>query len=398
MNVQVEMAKRNVQATLFTYLPKRRKLAESKDDQSEDGSSSYSSESERHEDTTEDTEEVLASPHLPDTNVSAEPEANLLNRTELQENYVTVEKPTGSTTIIIKNQLNSEGSGNAVSTDPSNHPAKPSCVVSDIAQGIHQSPVQPLKRFPTTLFGSENRSFNSLWYKKKQWLEYSAQKDAAFCYACRLFSTTATSRAEEVLTRAGYRDWKDASGKQGLLEKHNNCHAHKQAMISWGEYIKNARKGTTIADRLDSTRRVQVQDNRHYLKTVAEVILLCAQQNISLRGHHESHSSLNRGNFLEILSLVASHDRTVQERLLHGPRNAIYTAPSIQNSLLNVMANMVRKTICNAAREAGVYSLLADESKDCSKQEQLAITLRYVDDNVVIHENFLTCTSDKSHN
>ena len=51
---------------------------------------------------------------------------------------------------------------------------------------------------------------------------------------------------------------------------------------------------------------------------------------------------------------------------------------------------MVRKTICNAAREAGVYSLLADESKDCSKQEQLAITLRYVDDNAVIHENFLT--------
>ena len=59
--------------------------------------------------------------------------------------YVTVEKPTGSTTIIINNQLDSEGSGNAVNTDPSNHSAKPSCVVSDIAQGIHQSPVQPLR-------------------------------------------------------------------------------------------------------------------------------------------------------------------------------------------------------------------------------------------------------------
>ena len=69
VNVQVEMSKQNVQATLFTYLPKMSKIAESKDDQSEDDSSSYSSESERHEDTTEDTEEVLASPHLPDTNV-----------------------------------------------------------------------------------------------------------------------------------------------------------------------------------------------------------------------------------------------------------------------------------------------------------------------------------------
>ena len=53
------------------------------------------------------------------------------------------------------------------------------------------------------------------------------------------------------------------------------------------------------------------------------------------------------------------------------------------------MANMVRKKICNAVREAGVFSLIADESKDCSKQEQLAIILRCVDDKAIIHENFL---------
>ena len=68
---------------------------------------------------------------------------------------------------------------------------------------------------------------------------------------------------------------------------------------------------------LDSTRQAQIQGNRHYLKTMAEIILLCARQDISLRVHHESQSSLNKGIFLEILSLVASHDKTVQERLLH---------------------------------------------------------------------------------
>ena len=81
--------------------------------------------------------------------------------------------------------------------------------------------------------------------------------------------------------------------------------------------MKNAQKGTTIVDRLDSTRQAQIQDNRHYLKTVAEVTLPCVQQDISHRGHHESQSSLNRSNFLEIPSLVASHNKAVQERLLH---------------------------------------------------------------------------------
>ena len=41
------------------------------------------------------------------------------------------------------------------------------------------------------------------------------------------------------------------------------------------------------------------------MKTIAEVFLLCSQQEIGLRGHKESEDSLNRGNFLEILKLVA---------------------------------------------------------------------------------------------
>ena len=59
----------------------------------------------------------------------------------------------------------------------------------DIAQGILQSPVQPVvRKFPTTLFGSKRRSFNRSWYQKYSWLEYSTKKDAAFCYACRHFA------------------------------------------------------------------------------------------------------------------------------------------------------------------------------------------------------------------
>ena len=101
--------------------------------------------------------------------------------------------------------------------------------------------------------------------------------------------------------------------------------------------------------------------------------------------HRESLPCLpNRGNFLEILHLVACHDESVKAKLVSGPRNAIYTSPDIQNSLLNIMAGMVRENICNAVREAGFFSLLADETKDVSKQEQLAIVLRYVDDAVLM--------------
>ena len=52
---------------------------------------------------------------------------------------------------------------------------------------------------------------------------------------------------------------------------------------------------------------------------------------------------------------------------------------------------MVRKKICNAVQSAGPFSLLADESKDVSKTEQLTVALRYVDLSCgSIHEHFLT--------
>ena len=103
-----------------------------------------------------------------------------------------------------------------------------------------------------------------------------------------------------------------------------------------------------------------------------------------LKGHRETSESSNRGNFLEILELVASHDELVKDKLKNGPRNAIYTSPNIQNCLINILGDMVRSVICDGVRDAGFFSLLADETKDCSKREQMSIVLRYA------AEHFLT--------
>lgn len=63
------------------------------------------------------------------------------------------------------------------------------------------------------------------------------------------------------------------------------------------------------------------------------------------------------------------------------------------------MGNIIRKQICLAVQNAGVYSILADETKDCSKQEQLAIVLRYVEiESATIFERFLTYVKAKSLN
>ena len=120
-------------------------------------------------------------------------------------------------------------------------PAKESLIVADaviavdapgdIALGTHQSPVQPIiARFPATQFGERSRSFNPVWYKTYPWIEYSCVKDAAFCYACCLF-TTGYGKAEQALTRVGFRDWKHASEKKrntGMPQHLHYTQASKQ--------------------------------------------------------------------------------------------------------------------------------------------------------------------------
>ena len=105
--------------------------------------------------------------------------------------------------------------------------------------------------------------------------------------------------------------------------------------------------------------------------------------------------NLNRGNFLEILNLVASHDGIIKERIERGPT---YTLSGIQNAILAILGDIVRGWVCNGVKEAKMFSLLVDETKDLSKQEQMSIVLRYVDSKGTLREHFLTFVEAASVN
>ena len=269
--------------------------------------------------------------------------------------------------------------------------SKPDCIPSDLATTKNQSPCQPkLSQFPLSTIAGKQRSFNSSWYSSYSWLEYSIQQDACFCFPCRMFHVEQAG-SKDKFTKLGFSDWKHATGKSGILSVHDRCASHRRAMESWSQYKLNTQLGSSISDRMESSHSEVVSTNRHYVKTLIEVLLLCAHQEIALRGHRESVDSANRGNFLEILHVLASHDPVVQQKLLNGPRNAVYTSAEIQNTLLSIMGKMVREEVCKRVKSAGVYSISADETKDISKTEQMALVIRYVDiKEACIYERFLT--------
>ena len=145
-----------------------------------------------------------------------------------------------------------------------------------------------------------------------------------------------------------------------------------------------------ICDQLSSERATLVKNNRLYRKSICQVAVLCARQDIALRGHDETEEFTNKGNFLEILDLVSSHNPSIQDRLLNGPQNAKYTSKSVQNELLEAVASVIIEHITNQIRKATCFSIIADETRDISRIERLTLCIRYVcPDDHVVQEQFL---------
>ena len=148
-------------------------------------------------------------------------------------------------------------------------------------------------------------------------------------------------------------------------------------MLNWVQFLSMKETGTSVANQLKSARQEQVKKNRFYIKSVSEVILLCARNEIALRAHKESAVSIKLGNFRSILQLVAQHDPSLLQSLQKIPSNATYLSPEIQNELLQVMGDILRHQIQEEVNKV-----------DISKTEQMAIVLCYVSD-ATVDEHFL---------
>lgn len=292
-----------------------------------------------------------------------------------------------SDTLMDASILDSEISSEPFSAVNENSIAEP----TDLSSCISYGPRQPhLKVFPFRKYGDRNRNFQSSWYALYPWLEYSAETDSAFCFACRKFGTSHMKETEKLsFVNTGYSNWKRATENHSGLKKHENSLCHKNCMVSWESYKQmQIMENTSVASQLSAAHAKEVKKNREYIMEIADVLRLTATQGIAQRGHDESASSTNQGNFLEILHHVAKRDPELKKRLDSGPKNAKYTHHTVQNSILHIFSHLTVVAISNEVKEAKYFAVIADESKDISKTEQLSIVIRYCL-NGQVHERFL---------
>jgi len=197
--------------------------------------------------------------------------------------------------------------------------------------------------------------------------------------------------AEEAFTKTRFRRWKKAHGTYGAITKHVNSQCHKMSIMSWNDYNRNKATKISVEQILNDSYRKKVNENRHYVKTVGEIILLTATQNIVPRGHREGDDVSNPGNVKKILQFAAKHDPVIAIRIKNGPKNEKYTPSSIQNEMIKILSHMVLDEIVESVQRPRFFTIQADETKDVRKTEQLSVVIRcFAEESKTIQECFLT--------
>jgi len=120
------------------------------------------------------------------------------------------------------------------------------------------------------------------------------------------------------------------------------------------------------------------------------VLVYITRQNISLRGHDESCSSMNKGNFLELLQLLAKYHPILQNHLNkigNKKKNRLtLLSQDSQNRLLKILANIIRLFILKQVKKSGLFSVIIDTTTDIAKLEQFCLIIRYVDKYNIVQE------------
>ena len=248
--------------------------------------------------------------------------------------------------------------------------------------------------FPLRPFGKNNRKFNHLWLATYSWLTYSRHLDAAFCLPCVLFGRRIGKNSLKLqrLVNSPFHDWSSAAKR--FKEHEQASEIHKTSLLTMNIFLNVMKSKVKPVNQIcnESVDKV-VTGNMQKLLSILKTVILCARQNIPLRGHRDDSSYYGKedcGNFQALLDFrVDSGDKILESHFETAPKNATYRSKTTQNDLIICSAEFVNSKIIEEIRASQFYSILADEVLDCSNKEQMSLAIRYIDAEGNIQERFL---------
>ena len=187
------------------------------------------------------------------------------------------------------------------------------------------------------------------------WFAVSQLSKGAFCLPCVLFGVGGVGgrsdghgHASVALVTRPLKQFKKLTGKNEALSKHEKLNYHKEAVVMKDNFNKTVIEAThdDILFQLDKAHQEEVLRDRSCLLSIADTVLMCARQNIALRGHRNEVGCVfengvepeeNDGNFKALLrDRIRGGDNQLSSFVKNARQNATYHSAEIQNELSSV--------------------------------------------------------------
>ncbi len=235
---------------------------------------------------------------------------------------------------------------------------------------------------PATRYGKQNRRCPTTFLNTTQHphLAYSISTDGLYCVPCTLMRTDKVT-----LVGIPLRDWSNATK---VVQAHYETTAHKTA-VKGAENLQHVhlKKQQSVLDQQTAADNHQKQISREAMNSICDNILYLARQGLAIRGDDDSKS-----NFSNLLELQRKHDKSLDEHLKTAGKNATGKSHRMQNDIIELLGGQVGSDVISRVKKAKWFSLLADESADISKIEQVALIFRYIRETlegIEVREDFL---------
>ena len=231
----------------------------------------------------------------------------------------------------------------------------------------------------TSTMKSHTWTIQSSWYKLHPWISVCTTNYKVFCATClnaRDQGLLSMNQKWTSFVSGGFSNWKNALAK---FREHEGSNSHKESAMKLA-----AKKCVGIDAQLSSQLRNQQAHHRTMLMRLLESIQFLVRQGLPLRGHKEGLADLG-GNLYQLLLLRGKACPGLTPWL----KEKEYTSPIIVNEFINQMGQSVLRKLLSEASASMWFSILADEATDVSHNEQMSISIRWVDTDYDVHEDTL---------
>ena len=275
-------------------------------------------------------------------------------------------------------------------------------------------------KFPVgTEYGKERRCQES-YLNEFDRVVYSQSLDSLLCKYCILFDNGSSSQS--CFIKEGFSTWTKARNRlnehfKGICSNEveskgaQNSKKRKRRPKAYQNHLDNHLKALNFVRRMEGSlytadllmqkdRQEKLERNTKVLDSVIDTIYTSGSQNMPLRGHRDDSKYYddkgnNPGNFQVMLEYCArSGDTVLAEHLKrtkenNGGRNCTYRSKTIQNEVIKCFEQELRGIIISEVKQAKFFSVMANECSDVANKEQLAIVIRYVNEDDEICEDFV---------